>query len=292
MGESVGGADMGKIKILLGASILLIVSGQVNAAIITLNFQGVIDTYTDFSPNPSSFGVGTKFTGWVKYNADNADFIDIFDTNPGNNYAVAFSDSGCDAHINGECIGFKGDDKPVVIDYRFNWVGENLKPWKESLDFADVSIRINNFDVPPAPVPQEKWSVGRSQYDINTTGDIDNYAYTSTSAWTQFDLQAFSSDGAFLLGEIDDFDQLFDTDLLFSNGGSFIQVSSYESTEKCNGADNCVIEYEEGSYKVVGTLTRAKFKVSPVPEPTAIWLFGTGLIGLIGFTKRRKQLSL
>lgn len=31
---------------------------------------------------------------------------------------------------------------------------------------------------------------------------------------------------------------------------------------------------------------------SPVPVPAAIWLFGTGLIGLIGFTKRRKQPSL
>ena len=27
---------------------------------------------------------------------------------------------------------------------------------------------------------------------------------------------------------------------------------------------------------------------SPVPAPAAIWLFGTGLIGLIGFTRRRK----
>ncbi|MDC1286283.1 PEP-CTERM sorting domain-containing protein [Gammaproteobacteria bacterium] len=28
--------------------------------------------------------------------------------------------------------------------------------------------------------------------------------------------------------------------------------------------------------------------VSPVPVPAAIWLFGTGIIGLIGFSKRRK----
>jgi hypothetical protein len=27
---------------------------------------------------------------------------------------------------------------------------------------------------------------------------------------------------------------------------------------------------------------------SPIPVPTAIWLFGTGLLGLIGFSKRRK----
>ena len=31
-----------------------------------------------------------------------------------------------------------------------------------------------------------------------------------------------------------------------------------------------------------------EFEVAAVPAPAAIWLFGTGLIGLIGFTKRRK----
>ncbi len=28
--------------------------------------------------------------------------------------------------------------------------------------------------------------------------------------------------------------------------------------------------------------------ISPVPAPAAVWLFGTGLIGLVGFAKRRK----
>lgn len=172
---------MGKLKLILGASMLLL-SAQAGAAVITLNFQGVIDTYTDFTSPPSSFGVGTKFTGWVRYNADNAELIDILETNPGNNYAAAISNSGCDSHINGECKGFKGDDTPVVIDYRFNWVGENLKPWEESLEFADSSVRVNNFDVPPAAVPAEKWSLGRSQYDVNIIGDVDNNIYTKTSA--------------------------------------------------------------------------------------------------------------
>jgi hypothetical protein len=30
--------------------------------------------------------------------------------------------------------------------------------------------------------------------------------------------------------------------------------------------------------------------VNPVPVPAAIWLFGTGLIGLVGFSKRRKAI--
>ena len=28
--------------------------------------------------------------------------------------------------------------------------------------------------------------------------------------------------------------------------------------------------------------------ISPVPVPAAIWLFGTGILGLIGFSKRRR----
>lgn len=31
-----------------------------------------------------------------------------------------------------------------------------------------------------------------------------------------------------------------------------------------------------------------EYSISPVPVPAAIWLFGTALIGLVGFSKRRK----
>ena len=29
-------------------------------------------------------------------------------------------------------------------------------------------------------------------------------------------------------------------------------------------------------------------EINPVPIPAAVWLFGTGILGLIGFSKRRK----
>ncbi|MCP4331014.1 MAG: PEP-CTERM sorting domain-containing protein [Gammaproteobacteria bacterium] len=37
-------------------------------------------------------------------------------------------------------------------------------------------------------------------------------------------------------------------------------------------------------------LGAGSIEVSPIPVPAAIWLFGTGLIGLIGFSKRRKMI--
>ena len=36
------------------------------------------------------------------------------------------------------------------------------------------------------------------------------------------------------------------------------------------------------------TLNLTPTEVSPIPIPGAVWLFGTALIGLVGFSKRRK----
>ena len=36
-------------------------------------------------------------------------------------------------------------------------------------------------------------------------------------------------------------------------------------------------------------LVRADFRVAAVPVPAAVWLFGSGLLGLIGMARRRKQ---
>ena len=45
-----------------------------------------------------------------------------------------------------------------------------------------------------------------------------------------------------------------------------------------------------GPYSVNWTLDLfvAPAPISPVPVPAAVWLFGTALIGLVGFGKRRK----
>ena len=43
-----------------------------------------------------------------------------------------------------------------------------------------------------------------------------------------------------------------------------------------------------GRPEIASLLVRGGSTISPVPVPAAIWLFGTGIIGLIGFSKRRK----
>ncbi len=38
----------------------------------------------------------------------------------------------------------------------------------------------------------------------------------------------------------------------------------------------------------IGTVDNINTSLNPVPVPAAVWLFGTGLIGLFGFSKRKK----
>ena len=63
----------------------------------------------------------------------------------------------------------------------------------------------------------------------------------------------------------------FNNSPIYGNAGA-IWLDAAESVP-----DRTTIDF--GSYLV---------RVNPVPAPAAIWLFGTALIGLVGFNKRRK----
>jgi hypothetical protein len=52
--------------------------------------------------------------------------------------------------------------------------------------------------------------------------------------------------------------------------------------DSCFPVDEVFID----SNRVAGYLT---YVINPVPVPAAIWLFGTGILGLIGFSKRKKS---
>jgi hypothetical protein len=43
-----------------------------------------------------------------------------------------------------------------------------------------------------------------------------------------------------------------------------------------------------GGTRMVAGIDNYNASVSPVPVPAAVWLLGTALIGLVGFSKRRK----
>jgi hypothetical protein len=59
-------------------------------------------------------------------------------------------------------------------------------------------------------------------------------------------------------------------------------------TGTCNYVDPFTITLPAG---VTFTSASNQFLTAPVPVPAAVWLFGSGLLGLIGVARRRKNLN-
>jgi len=65
-----------------------------------------------------------------------------------------------------------------------------------------------------------------------------------------------------------------------------------EIDSSCSFTRPCQIDINKDLGRSSGDRkTYAVWSVSPVPVPAAIWLFGTALIGLVGFNKRKASTS-
>lgn len=75
--------------------------------------------------------------------------------------------------------------------------------------------------------------------------------------------------------------------------GDMETVFAYNAVNLSGGGSDTVIMASIGTYTPTNpdaTYARWSVSVSPVPVPAAVWLFGTALVGLPAFGKRRKLL--
>jgi hypothetical protein len=99
-------------------------------------------------------------------------------------------------------------------------------------------------------------------------------------------IEAFDNNPGDLTGYINDGNWTFATTYL-ANTGQAGYFSDYYGldTDRLDDGNNTVTPPIYNNQPYASLLVRTP---SPVPVPAAAWLFGTGLIGLIGFSKRRK----
>jgi len=151
----------------------------------------------------------------------------------------------------------------VSVDLRISGLGDDI------LSAFDLDI---SFDASILDFQSFTFGTGLDTFGLGTLNDAADFGGGLVNVFElSFDLDAdleFFQPNDFVLGTFN-----FDT---LSYGTSALDISVIGLA----GALGLPLDAELRSGSV-----------SVVPVPAAIWLFGTGLIGLIGFSKRRKATS-
>lgn len=227
MAESVGGMVMGKIKLVLGASMLLTCFSSVNATLITSG--DIIKFDFDFSSDP----LQPVYT-YMPWGYDNFTGGDV------DPQAILWEP--------GKEVKFTIFDKNGIVEY------ESLYSHPYSQGVPDLFTFF----------PQE----------IAFNDTLGSYQLESIDA--EFSMLTFKFQMCKQLqdGSNDCTDRLlFDEEAI--NAARVEPCSKFPGGGATGGCFPGPSPFPGGG-------------VSAVPAPAAIWLFGTGLIGLIGFSNRRK----
>lgn len=162
---------------------------------------------------------------------------------------------------------------PAMVDLRVSGLGDDiLTGFEISVSFDDSILDFQSFDFGTG---LDLFGLGINLEDVVPGGNI------VTVAELSFDLDAdlmIFQDNDFVLGTF-----TFDT---LSVGTSPLDVSFASLSGEY---DFFGVPKELGAVSQPGSITVTAPAVIPVPA--AIWLFGSGIIGLIGFSKRREILS-
>jgi hypothetical protein len=226
---------MNRIKLILAASILLL-SGQVGAGLITINYEGAVQSTTG---DGMGYTVGGAISGWFKFDTVYLD----------------------DYYGNGSY--YNGYDGPVSSNFPVSIYPESL----DEVVLGDISAGVEQILLVDASI--------HSCFDYTcASGNFleEQYAYHHINLYNSaewFDLDVLLAGGDVTFGDLPTTD----------NAAG--QLFEYSAIQASVDSDQTSV-YNEARFFVTS------LQVSPVPVPAAVWLFGTGLLGLIGVRCRRK----
>lgn len=124
---------------------------------------------------------------------------------------------------------------------------------------------------------------------VDAIGDVDYFSFTGLQPGAQMKAQITNAD--------------FDTTLgLFDNAGNLISssddiddlniLSSLIATVDTTGAINLAVSgYPDTDFKLGSSSEFGQYQLAltAVPVPAAVWLFGSGLLGLVGFGRHTRR---
>ena len=192
------------------------------------------------------------------------------------------------AQVNAATISYYLDQSNALLD-GVNYAQVTISDSTTTIGDIDFSVEVllSAFAVSGSNFGMQNFSFN---YDPVLSIDASNIIDTSPLAWSV-------SEGANAGGGFGKFGFQ-----LSGNGSSRTELLSFSIS---GVADDTIYSYAMGStlkpaateffaahiagFDAIDGVTSAQFAgSSPVPVPAAIWLFGSGLIGLIGIARRKK----
>jgi len=248
---------------LASAATAFILSTNVNAALVTMSYsiESIVSTYIAPGAN-DTYGIG------------------INDFSSSTNVSVNYTYDNYPANAT---MSWQSYDFPEA------WYQFNGSPFSASLNVDGNNTLSSNLltmfllnDLTQGPNPsagdhQYLYDVGfpstlTGAYDVfSVVGYSQDYNYYPKRNGLQFSIDFIDLDGD-LLNSLDELPA--DTTIHNNVDLAFLHITQYE---------NDVLQFE-----AVGNLA---IDMSPVPVPAAVWLFGSGLVGLVGlvgFSRRKK----
>lgn len=174
-----------------------------------------------------------------------------------------------------------------------------------------VPVAGNDFNIDLGVKGFNQMTTG-AQLSVSQDGFVDFYYIAAESGFTNtlhntngFITEGndpFNFDGYAMITVAVSADDVLDFSFLSASAGALTPVDNLAGTSleglgimtpgsRSSSLTQLVLAYNDGSIDADfdDMLVRADFRVAAVPLPAAVWLFGSGLLGLIGMARRRKQ---
>ena len=241
----------------LVSALMLTLTTSVQAALVSASYSGTIDTVvTNTATDTYGLGLGSISNGTTF----------TFD--------ITFDDSSANA-------SYVDTSRSYEADYEFQGspYAANLTIGSHATSSQHSAVTmVNDTTIPPAAIPQF-WLDQGLPSTLSSPAD---------GVW----LGGYSND--FTYGGASGENGLIYSIDFIDLGGTAITGTSLPSTALLTGNYDLVVfqlqQWTNGSqvYQAYGVLAN---NLSTVPVPAAVWLFGSGLLGLAAVGKRKKQHS-
>lgn len=206
-------------------------------------------------------------------------------------------------------ITFSSHAAVVINEIDYDQPGTDTAEFIELYNSGSSPVSLDNFsiDLINGTNSSTYRSIDLSGFNINANsyfvmcGDASvvancNYSFTTTNGW----FQNGAPDAVALLenGSLSDslsyegFISFFTEGDAFTPSDNGVDILSIGRISDGLDSNNNALDFElgcitPGTANIAGSGDCSTMSVSAVPIPAAVWLFGSGLIGLVGFARRK-----